>query len=111
MLGVANESAPRMAGPERLRRKGRVRRDQLPRLQWRDATDVGREREGLGLASVCSASHQTLVVGVILRDFGWGIVDVGGIESSRYLEAMCVVLVIAAMRTNNWDQAFKLLRK
>jgi len=52
-----------------------------------------------------------LVVGVILRDFGWGIVDVRGIESCRYFEAMCMVWVIAATRTNNSDQAFKLLRK
>lgn len=47
----------------------------------------------------------------ILHDFGWGVVDVGGIESSRYLEAMCMVWVLSAMRTNNWNQAFKLLRK
>jgi hypothetical protein len=46
----------------------------------------------------------------ILKDFGWGVVDVGGIESSRYLEAMCMVWVLSAMRTNNWNQAFKLLR-
>jgi len=37
----------------------------------------------------------------ILKDFGWGVVDVGGIESSRYLEAMCMVWVLSAMRTNN----------
>jgi len=47
----------------------------------------------------------------ILQEFGWGVVDVGGIESSRYLEAMCIVWVLAAARTNNWNQAFKLLRR
>jgi predicted dinucleotide-binding enzyme len=47
----------------------------------------------------------------ILKDFGWGVVDVGGIESSRYLEAMCLVWVLSAMRANNWNQAFKMLRK
>ena len=47
----------------------------------------------------------------ILRDFGWGVVDIGGIEGARYLEAMCMVWVLAAVRTNNWNQAFKLLRK
>jgi 8-hydroxy-5-deazaflavin:NADPH oxidoreductase len=47
----------------------------------------------------------------ILTDFGWGVVDIGGIEGSRYLEGMCMVWVLAAMRTNNWNQAFKLLRK
>jgi 8-hydroxy-5-deazaflavin:NADPH oxidoreductase len=50
-------------------------------------------------------------VGTILKDFGWGVVDVGGIESSRYLEAMCMVWVLSAMRTNNWNQAFKLLQR
>lgn len=47
----------------------------------------------------------------ILKDFGWGVVDVGGIESSRYLEAMCLVWVLSAMRMGNWNKAFKLLRK
>lgn len=50
-------------------------------------------------------------VGGIVKDFGWGVVDVGGIESSRYLEAMCLVWVLSAMRTGNWSQAFKLLKK
>jgi predicted dinucleotide-binding enzyme len=50
-------------------------------------------------------------VAAILKDFGWGVVDVGGIEASRYLEAMCMVWVLSAMRTNNWNQAFKMLRK
>jgi len=47
----------------------------------------------------------------ILKDFGWGVVDVGGIESSRYLEAMCLVWVLHGARTNTWNHAFKLLRK
>jgi predicted dinucleotide-binding enzyme len=48
----------------------------------------------------------------ILKDFGWGAVhDLGGIESSRYLEAMCLVWVLSAVRGGNWNQAFKLLRK
>ena len=50
-------------------------------------------------------------VGTILSDFGWDVVDVGGIESSRYLEAMCMVWVLSAMRGGHWNQAFKLLRK
>jgi predicted dinucleotide-binding enzyme len=47
----------------------------------------------------------------ILNDFGWGVVDVGGIEASRYLEAMCMVWVLSGMRANNWNRAFKMLRK
>jgi predicted dinucleotide-binding enzyme len=48
----------------------------------------------------------------ILKDFGWGAVhDLGGIETSRYLEAMCMVWVLSANRGGTWNQAFKLLRK
>ena len=47
----------------------------------------------------------------ILKDFGWGVVDVGSIECSRYLEAMCMVWVLSAMRAGTWNQAFKLLKK
>jgi predicted dinucleotide-binding enzyme len=50
-------------------------------------------------------------VGAILKDFGWSVVDVGGIESSRYLEAMCMVWVLSAIRGGGWNQAFKMLRK
>jgi predicted dinucleotide-binding enzyme len=50
-------------------------------------------------------------VGRILEHFGWGTVDTGGIESSRYLEGMCMVWVLSAMRAGSWNQAFKLLKK
>ncbi len=49
-------------------------------------------------------------VAAILQDFGWGIVDIGPIESSRYLEAMCMAWVLYGARTNTWNHAFKLLR-
>jgi hypothetical protein len=49
-------------------------------------------------------------VGAILDDFGWGVVDIGGIEGSRYLEAMCMAWVLAGVHGGNWNQAFKLLR-
>lgn len=50
-------------------------------------------------------------VGAILQDFGWGVVDVGGIEAAHYLEAMCLVWVLFGARTNTWGHAFKLLQK
>src|SRR5262245_47396424 len=47
----------------------------------------------------------------ILHDFGWPVVfDLGGIESSRYLEVMCMVWVLAAVKDGKWRQAFKMLR-
>ena len=47
----------------------------------------------------------------ILTDFGWATVDVGGIDASHYLEAMCLVWVLYAIRTKTWNYAFKLLKK
>ena len=49
-------------------------------------------------------------VTAILNDFGWPrVVDFGGIKSSRWLEALCIVWVLGCAGTNNWRQAFKLL--
>jgi predicted dinucleotide-binding enzyme len=50
-------------------------------------------------------------IGRVLADFGWGVVDLGGIEASRYLEAMCMVWVLHGLRAKSWNHAFKLLRQ
>ena len=50
-------------------------------------------------------------VGGIVKDFGFNVIDVGGIESSRYLEAMCMTWVVYGIKTGTWNHAFKLLRK
>jgi predicted dinucleotide-binding enzyme len=47
----------------------------------------------------------------LLTEFGWNTTDVGGIESSRYLEALCIVWVMYGVRTNQWIHAFKMLRQ
>jgi predicted dinucleotide-binding enzyme len=47
----------------------------------------------------------------ICKDFGWGVIDTGGIDTAHFLEAMCMVWVLSAMKTNGWKQAFKMLRK
>ena len=44
------------------------------------------------------------------QDLGWGTVDLGGIDCSRYLEPMCLVWVLYGARSNTWNHAFKLLR-
>jgi predicted dinucleotide-binding enzyme len=49
-------------------------------------------------------------VGEILTAFGWGVVDIGGIEGSRYLEAMCMTWILSGARGGNWNQAFKMLK-
>jgi 8-hydroxy-5-deazaflavin:NADPH oxidoreductase len=46
----------------------------------------------------------------LLKDFGWEAADIGGIESSRYLEAMCLAWVLYGMHQGAWRHAFKLLR-
>jgi hypothetical protein len=50
-------------------------------------------------------------VAALLKEFGWGVLDLGGIEASRYLEAMCMVWVLHGVRSGSWNHAFKLLRK
>jgi predicted dinucleotide-binding enzyme len=50
-------------------------------------------------------------VAKLLADFGWNTVDSGGIESSRYLEGMCMVWVLHGAATGSWNHAFKLLHK
>jgi predicted dinucleotide-binding enzyme len=47
----------------------------------------------------------------LLSDFGWNAVDIGGIEGSRYLEAMCIVWVLYGFGTGGWNHAFKMLKK
>jgi predicted dinucleotide-binding enzyme len=50
-------------------------------------------------------------VTALLEDFGWLTTDLGGIESARYLEAMCMVWVLYASQTKQWNHAFKMLKK
>ena len=146
-LGVANESALKMAGPDKLR--GKVLIDATNPLDFSGGMPPklavsGNDSAGERVQRLLPDAHvvkafntvgnpfmfrpvfpggppdmfiagnsddaKKKVTG-ILKDFGWGVVDVGGIESSRYLEAMCMVWVLSAIRTNNWNQSFKLLKK
>jgi predicted dinucleotide-binding enzyme len=56
------------------------------------------------------ASAKQVVAG-ICKNFGWGVVDVGGIEGARLLEPLCILWVEYGLRTQTWDHAFKLLRR
>ena len=48
----------------------------------------------------------------ILRDFGWkNITDLGGIEQSRIMEALCILWVAYGAKYNNWSIAFKMLKE
>ncbi len=49
-------------------------------------------------------------VGDVLADFGWSdVLDIGGIEGSRELEAICIAWVKIGGARGSWDHGFKLL--
>ena len=49
-------------------------------------------------------------IGDVLADFGWSdVVDIGGIEGSRELEAICIAWVKIGGARGSWDHGFKLL--
>lgn len=47
----------------------------------------------------------------ICGEFGWSVIDIGGIEGARLLEPLCILWVQYGMNTGTWNHAFKLLRK
>ena len=47
----------------------------------------------------------------LLKEFGWGVIDLGGIEASRYLEPLCMIWVLHGVKSGGWNHAFKLLHK
>jgi predicted dinucleotide-binding enzyme len=51
------------------------------------------------------------LVGQVCQAFGWGVIDLGGIEASRYLEPMCLAWVAYGIKSGQWNQAFKMLHK
>lgn len=48
-------------------------------------------------------------VGKILDQFGWETADMGGAESARAIEPLCMLWCIRGFTRNQWDHAFKLL--
>jgi predicted dinucleotide-binding enzyme len=46
----------------------------------------------------------------LLEATGWEVADLGGIEASRWLEAMCMAWVAYGRTSGAWGHAFKLLR-
>ncbi|MEA2326622.1 MAG: 8-hydroxy-5-deazaflavin:NADPH oxidoreductase [Thermoanaerobaculia bacterium] len=51
------------------------------------------------------------LVSQVCEAFGWGVIDLGGIEASRYLEPMCMAWVIHGVISGTWLHAFKMLHK
>ncbi|HEY7193807.1 MAG TPA: NAD(P)-binding domain-containing protein [Gemmatimonadales bacterium] len=50
-------------------------------------------------------------VTTICKQFGWPVVDIGGIEGARLLEPLAMLWVVVGFKLNRWDQAWKLLHK
>lgn len=50
-------------------------------------------------------------VAALLAEFGWPVVDMGGIESARWLEALSLAWVVYSHRTGKTHHAFKLVGK
>jgi len=55
-----------------------------------------------------AAAKQT--VGRVLDEFGWEAEDMGGAESARVIEPLCILWCIPGFLRNQWTHAFKLLR-
>ena len=55
--------------------------------------------------------HAKKSVADILDEFGWEIVDIGGIEGSRMLEQLAMLWIMYYFKTGTGNHAFKLLRK
>ena len=51
------------------------------------------------------------IVTGILDDFGWETADMGGVESARAIEPLCMLWCLPGFLRNEWSHAFKLLKK
>lgn len=47
----------------------------------------------------------------ICTQFGWPVVDIGGIEGARLLEPLAMLWVVVGVKLNRWEQAWKLLHE
>jgi predicted dinucleotide-binding enzyme len=51
------------------------------------------------------------LVSQVCDAFGWGVIDLVGIEAARYLEPMCMAWVVHGVISGTWSHAFKMLHK
>jgi 8-hydroxy-5-deazaflavin:NADPH oxidoreductase len=73
-----------------------------------DPTLTGGEPD-MFIAGDDDAAKQTVTA--LLEGFGWPVVDMGGIESARWIEALSLAWVVYSHRTGNTHHAFKLVGK
>jgi predicted dinucleotide-binding enzyme len=51
------------------------------------------------------------LVSQICQEFGWGVIDIGGIGGSRYLEPTAMTWVMHGILSGSWNHAFKMVHK
>lgn len=47
----------------------------------------------------------------LLEELGWSVIDIGGIEGSRYLESLAMIWILHYFQTRSDNHAFRLLKK
>jgi len=47
----------------------------------------------------------------VCEQFGWPVVDIGGIEGARLLEPLAMLWVVVGFKLDRWEQAWRLLHK
>jgi predicted dinucleotide-binding enzyme len=47
----------------------------------------------------------------ICFEWGWSVIDIGGIDGARYLEPMCMTWVLHGILSGSWNHAFKMLHQ
>lgn len=69
-------------------------------------------REGKPTMFICGNDEaaKKLVTGV-LDQFGWETADMGGAESARAIEPLCLLWCLPGFLHNQWNHAFKVLRQ
>lgn len=51
------------------------------------------------------------VVESVLDEFGWETADMGGVQAARAIEPLCMLWCIPGFLRDEWDHAFKLVRR
>jgi predicted dinucleotide-binding enzyme len=47
----------------------------------------------------------------LIEKLGWEVEDMGGVESARAIEPLCILWCVPGLLHNSWSHAFKLLKK
>ena len=69
---------------------------------------LGRAPHAGEIAQVLNLTEEAVTE--VLRSFGWAdVVDIGGIDGSRELEAMCILWVKVGLQRGAWDHGLSLL--